>query len=194
MKKGHPTLAPPTEETVATEQGALDYTLTRKRVRNLNLRVRADGSVAVSAPGRMPRREVERFLREKAGWVRAQQQKMAARPAPAPCRYTKEECLALFTAASDAVFPLFADLLGGQKPQIKVREMTSRWGVCHIKKRSITLNTRLAEKPPTAIEYVVLHEYVHFLHPNHGPGFHAEMARLMPDYRQRRQLLRASGD
>lgn len=34
--------------------GGIDYTLTRRRVRNLNLRVRADGSVAVSAPARVP--------------------------------------------------------------------------------------------------------------------------------------------
>ena len=46
------------------------------------------------------------------------------------------------------------------------------------------------EKPLPAQEYVVLHEYVHFLHPNHGPAFHAEMARLMPDDKARRRLLR----
>ncbi|MDL2295110.1 DUF45 domain-containing protein, partial [Ruminococcaceae bacterium OttesenSCG-928-D13] len=31
------------------------------------------------------------------------------------------------------------------------------------------------------------------LHPNHQSGFHAEMARLMPDYRDRRKLLRQGG-
>ena len=45
-------------------------------------------------------------------------------------------------------------------------------------------------KPRAALEYVVLHEYVHFLHPNHQAGFHAEMARLMPDYLARRALLK----
>ncbi len=182
--------APPTEEHLATPQGGIVYTLTRKRVRNLNLRVRADGSVAVSAPPRMAKREIEAFLLAKAPWVHKQQAAMAARPPEAPCRHTKEECLALFTAVSDAVFPLFADLLGGKKPDVRVREMSSRWGVCHTKKRRLVFNTRLAEKPRPAVEYVVLHEYVHFLHPNHGPAFHAEMARLMPDYKQRRKLLR----
>ncbi|MDL2254148.1 M48 family metallopeptidase [Ruminococcaceae bacterium OttesenSCG-928-I18] len=177
------------QERLETPEGTLFYVLTRKRVRNLNLRVRADASVAVSAPSRMPKREIETFLREKARWIQKTQDKMRQKPEELPCRYTDEQCLALFTAVSDRVYPLFADLLP-QKPQIAVREMKSRWGSCHLKKRKITLNKRLAEKPSAALEYVVLHEYVHFLHPNHGGGFHAEMARLMPDYKERRKLLR----
>ena len=173
-----------------TPNGVISYTLTRKKVRNLNLRIKTDGAVCVSAPQRMPLSEIEGFLLQKSAWI-AHHTACAKQAEPkAPCPYTKEECLALFTAVSDSIFPLFADLLQGEKPTIRVREMKTRWGVCHISKRTITLNTRLAEKSPQALEYVVLHEYVHFLHPNHQAGFHAEMARLMPDYRQRRKLLR----
>lgn len=178
---------------VDTPVGEICYSLTRKKVRNLNVRVQENGTVAVSAPLRMPQREIDSFIQSRAGWIHKHSSRFAARPAPQPCAYTKEQCLALFMQVSDRVFPLFEDLLGGQKPQIKVREMKTRWGVCHPAKRTITLNTRLAEKPPEALEYVVLHEYVHFLHPNHQEGFHAEMARLMPDYKQRRKLLRAGG-
>ncbi len=115
---------------------------------------------------------------------------LLSRPPAAPCLYTKQQCLALFGPISDAIFPLFASLLGGQKPVLKVRDMKSRWGSCNPKTRTITLNMRLAEKPPALQEYVILHEYVHFLHPDHQRGFHAEMARLMPDYKARRKLLR----
>ncbi|MDL2324232.1 M48 family metallopeptidase [Ruminococcaceae bacterium OttesenSCG-928-A16] len=177
-------------EEIVTSQGRLTYTLTRKKVRNLNLRIKPNGQLMVSAPLRMPLRDIEGFIREKAGWIVKNQAKMASQPPPVPARYTKAECLELFTVISDRIFPLFAGLLGGQKPTLKVREMTSRWGVCHTTKRTIVLNTRLAEKPTAAIEYVILHEYVHFLHPNHQEGFHAEMARLMPDYKERRKLLR----
>ncbi len=178
------------QKVLQTPAGAVEYTLVRKRVRNLNLRVRADGQVMVSAPMRMPEAEIEIFLEDKAGWIEKNRRQMLEKPVPMPCRYTKEECLEIFTAVSDAVFPLFADLLQGKKPVIRVREMKTRWGVCNVKKRTITLNMRLAEKPRAALEYVVLHEYVHFLHPNHQAPFHAEMARLMPDYRERRKLLK----
>lgn len=176
--------------TLKTLAGDIPYTLTRKKVRNVNLRVKPGGAVVVSAPPHMPQREIETFLRGKAAWIQHHRANMLAVPPPAPCRYTREECLALFTLVSDAIFPLFADVLEGRKPTLRVREMKTRWGVCHPQKRVITLNTRLAEKPRAALEYVVLHEYVHFIHPNHQAGFHAEMERLMPDYRQRRKLLR----
>ena len=177
-------------EFLETSEGVVEYTLTRKSVKNLNLRVRTDGRVLVSAPFRMPRRSIEGFIRLKAAWIFQTRAKMQAKPPPAPGRYSNEECLALFTRLSDEIFPLFSELLGGKKPTIKVREMKSRWGVCNIRTRCLTFNTRLAEKPLAVAEYVVLHEYVHFLHPNHQAGFHAEMARLMPDYLQRRKLLR----
>lgn len=178
-------------EQIETRHGLLQYTLTRKRVRNLNLRIQRDGRLTISAPMRLPQQEIEKFIRQKSGWIVKHQAEMAAKPAPAPCRYSKEECLALFAPVNDRIFPLFADILQGEKPLLQVREMSSRWGVCHITKRVIVLNTRLAEKPMAAIEYVMLHEYVHFLHSNHQAGFHAEMERLMPDYKERRKLLNA---
>ncbi len=177
------------EEKLTTPYGELRYSFCRKRVKNLNVRIRPDGSVAVSAPLRMPKREIEGFLLQKAPWVLRTCGQMQNRPAEGPCRYTDEECRRLFTAVSDQIYPLFAGILP-QKPEIRVREMKSRWGSCHMAKRRITLNKRLAERPRPALEYVVLHEYVHFLHPNHGAGFHAEMARLMPDYKERRKLLK----
>ena len=188
-KKGAVT-RPPTHETVQTPLGAIEYTLTHKRVRNLNLRVRTDGTVAASAPTRMPKAEVARFVAAKAEWIVQNRNALLQRPPATPCPYSKEACLARFTEISERIFPLFASLLGGQRPRLKVREMKTRWGTCNINTHTITLNTRLMEKTPALQEYVVLHEYVHFLHPNHQPPFHAEMARLMPDYKQRRKQLR----
>ena len=179
-----------TPEVLSTHWGEIPYTLTHKRVRNLNLRIRSDGTVHVSAPMRTPRRYIDTFLATKTDWILENRKKMLEKAMPLPSVYTKEQCLAIYTAVSDSIFPLFSDVLGGEKPTLKVREMRTRWGVCNLKTRTITLNTRLADKPRAALEYVVLHEYVLFTHPNHQAGFHAEMARLMPDYKQRRKLLK----
>lgn len=181
---------PPEKRLLQTPGGAVDYTLTRKRVRNLNLRVRRDGSVAVSAPTRMPVMEIERFLATKADWVVAHRETLLNRKPEASCTVDRQTCEALFRGISDEIFPLFSEVLEGQKPTLRLREMKSRWGSCNPCTRTITLNTHLAEKPRAAVEYVILHEYVHFIHPNHQAPFHAEMARLMPDYRQRKKLLR----
>ncbi len=188
-KSGVKTVTTETRTLIAAN-GPITYTLSRKNVRNINLRVRADGSVAVSAPLRMPMHTIDGFLREKAAWVETNRATQLNKSPAVPCRYTKPECVALFSRISDDIFPLFADLLGDKKPALKVRDMKTRWGVCNVQTRTLTFNMRLAEKPAAVQEYVVLHEYVHFLHPDHGPGFHAEMARLMPDYKARRKALR----
>ena len=92
---------------------------------------------------------------------------------------------------SAQVFPCFSGVLGGVRPTLKVRRMKTRWGVCMPGKRQITLNLRLAEKPLAAVEYVVVHEYAHFVHCDHSPAFWAVVARILPDYKARRALLRA---
>ena len=116
--------------------GGIRYELTRKRVKNLNIRVREDGTVAVSIPLRTSAEAADRFVAARAAWVQQAQARARrrslqdARPLP-----DKETALAHFTAMSEKVYPAFAGVLGGQKPTIKVRSMTSRWGVCHMAKR-----------------------------------------------------------
>ena len=165
------------QETQLRTAGGIQYELTRKRVKNLNIRVREDGTVAVSVP-----------LRTSAEAARERAVRRAAKEArPLP---DKETALAYFTAMSDKVYPAFAGVLGGHKPVIKVRSMTSRWGVCFMAKRQITFALQLYNMPPAAQIYVVVHEYCHFLQPNHSPAFWAEVEKLLPDWKARRALLK----
>ena len=60
----------------------------------------------------------------------------------------------------------------------------------HYRQGYITLNTALARCPEFLRDYVALHELVHFLHHDHGPGFYAAMDARMPDWRKRRQELK----
>ena len=174
--------------------GGVRYEFKRKRVKNINLRVRADGSVDVSAPLGAPLAQVDAFVAGRARWIEAARVRALARgeEEQRPCSVSREDALALFTQVSDAVFPLFAQVLNGQRPVLKVRQMKTRWGVCVPAKRQITFSLRLAEKPRAAVEYVVLHEYAHFVRADHSPAFWAVVARYMPDYKARRRLLAPS--
>lgn len=174
--------------------GGVRYEFKRKRVKNINLRVRADGSVAVSAPLGAPLAQVDAFVAGRARWIEAARVRALARgeEEQRPCSVSREDALALFTQVSDAVFPLFAQVLNGQRPVLKVRQMKTRWGVCVPAKRQITFSLRLAEKLRAAVEYVVLHEYAHFVRADHSPAFWAVVARYMPDYKARRRLLAPS--
>lgn len=93
------------------------------------------------------------------------------------------------TRALDRVLPL-VEPLGVTRPALQARYMTSRWGSCHWTRGKIVLNTALAALPEELMDYVALHELVHFLHPNHGPGFYAVMDRLMPDWKEKRARLK----
>lgn len=173
--------------------GGVQYEFVRKRVKNINLRVRADGSVAVSAPAYLPAAQADAFVAGRAQWIEQARRRALARAEreQRPCAFTPQQALALFTQISDEIFPLFAGVLGGRRPTLKVRRMKTRWGVCVPAKRQITFSLRLAEQPRAAIEYVVLHEYAHFVRADHSPAFWAVVERLMPDYKARRSLLRA---
>lgn len=80
---------------------------------------------------------------------------------------------------------------GYDRPKIAVREMQSRWGSLSPSKR-MTLNARLIETPRSCIEYVVVHELCHLVYRNHTPEFFKLLARLMPDWRARKQRLESA--
>ena len=70
-------------------------------------------------------------------------------------------------------------------PQIKLRMMKSQWGNCKPTLGQITLNKRLIHYPVEFIEYVILHEFAHFVHPNHSKAFYELIEAYMPDYKER---------
>ena len=132
----------------------IPYELTRKKVKRLNLHIRRDGTVAVSIPWSYTVGFADAFVTEQAQWIREavslQLRRNARNDQPLP---SQAEALACFTAMSDKVYPAFAGVLGGQKPTIKVRDMTSRWGVCYMKRRQITFALQLYNMPPAAQIY-----------------------------------------
>lgn len=74
-------------------------------------------------------------------------------------------------------------------PEVKIRDMKSRWGSCTPAKNSITLNKKLIHYPFEFIEYVILHEFVHFIQPNHSKSFYNIIENYMPDYKKRMELV-----
>lgn len=75
-------------------------------------------------------------------------------------------------------------------PAVRFRKMVATYGNCRKDRGVITFNLRLVYAPRTAIAYVVMHELVHMLHPDHSSRFYAALSLRMPDHRERKQLLR----
>lgn len=214
----------------------IGYTLERKRVKNINLRIRPDGSVYVSAAPFVPQSAIDRLILSNAqavlaGIRRAEEikaraggdgealifgvrypvevcagKKNTAELTPSTVRVTlkdvqdeaargraldkllREECVRAVTDCCERVYPRFRDM-GVAWPEIRFRRMTGRWGSCQPSRGVITFATGLVHARAECTEYVVTHEFCHFIHPDHSPAFHALMTRLMPDWRARKKLL-----
>ena len=75
-------------------------------------------------------------------------------------------------------------------PLISLPYMTSRWGSCTPSKASIRISLRLIHYPPVCLDYVLLHEYVHMLVPDHSAAFYANVRARMPEYKKAIRLLK----
>ena len=59
----------PASYTIQLHTHTLTYELTRKAVKNINLRIRSDGSVHVSAAPRVPLAQIETFLQKNSAFI-----------------------------------------------------------------------------------------------------------------------------
>lgn len=222
----------------------IKWLLTRKKVKNVNMRIKPDGIVYISASGRVPIGYIEDFIRQKSGLIFASLERFAVRAA-APelpeadkeyrdgdtvccfgdyytlriiidteISYASEEsvvvgdkeivvavrygnragkvlekfCAAeterLFQSLNERTCAVFGEK-GYSVPlaELQIRKMTSRWGSCHISDGKIVINSRLALYPKICAEYVFVHEYAHFIVPNHSEAFYAVVADIMPNYK-----------
>jgi len=82
-----------------------------------------------------------------------------------------------------------------QCPEIPFRILRRKsvWGTFNPRKRSIVYNINLAQVPLDCVQYVVLHEMTHQYIPAHNADFYRKMAVFMPDWKERRTLLKQFG-
>lgn len=76
-----------------------------------------------------------------------------------------------------------------KRPEIYIRNMSTRWGSCNIGKHRIGLNVQLMKKDIKCIDQVVLHEVAHFVSPDHSERFYDVLDKLMPDWKDRKNEL-----
>lgn len=87
------------------------------------------------------------------------------------------------------MFKRWRGRLGVEAREFRIKRMRTKWGSCSTRAGRIWLNVELARRPQRCIEYLVVHELVHLLEPNHGPRFVALMDRHLPSWRKLRSVL-----
>lgn len=219
----------------------ISYELVRKNVKNINLRIKPEGTVHVSAHRCVPVKYIDSFVASKGEvicsaletfkekqkdtpkrkeyvdgehfsvmgqdlilmvaegaervevrdgflYLRVKDKANIAQKQKAVEKWMRNLAKQIFEEISQEIYPLFQPY-GVTFPLLKMRTMRARWGSCHYNKGTIVLNTRLIEAPRESIEYVVLHEYAHFIHPNHSKAFYDLVAGFMPDWKERKKRL-----
>ena len=176
---------------VKFENTIIEYSLIRKNVKNINLRLKSDGSVVVSASRNVSAKYVDDFVMRKGQFICDALQRVEIRKNNVPQEkpmLTADDCEMLNHICKE-IYPLFGEY-NIPYPEIKIKYLKSMWGSCRPTQGIITLSSRLIYTPRKCMEYVVLHEFAHFIHPNHSKEFYCLLSQLMPDYKERIQELK----
>ncbi len=218
------------------------YDLQRKKVKNINLRIKPDGHISLSANNAVPQAVIDSFLISRSELILSALERYEeyAKNAPLPIefvdsehvtllgkrfelkiveakknsvalvdgniqislkdtqdketakkqfeRYKQEKCRKIVTDICEYTYPAFSEF-NIPYPTIRFRRMRTRWGSCNSTKHSLNFNLMLIEVPIECIEYVVMHEFVHFLHPDHSKNFYNTLSHFMPDWKDRKKKL-----
>lgn len=88
-----------------------------------------------------------------------------------------------------ALIDKYCEIVGVHIKSWKIKKMKSvRW-LAHITKKSITINLELMKKPQEALEYIIVHELVHFLEKNHTKRFYALVEHFLPVWKEYKKKL-----
>ena len=177
----------------------VDIEVRRSRRRSIGLEVRPDGSVILRVPNRLSKRDALAFLQTKEAWLRKCLDQVEERESFAEAAglepLTEEELSAL-TKAARAYFTekcaWLAPVVGVDYGRISIRHQKTRWGSCSTK-GNLNFNCLLMLAPEDVRDYVVVHELCHRKEMNHSNAFWAEVARVVPDYREKECWLKENG-
>lgn len=181
---------------------------TSTRARHLRITIKSSGECVVTIPKRMPMVLVNRFVAEKAEWIRAKQAEwirakqeevgkrgvggwgsgvVGAENLPPMRKYAdvKQESLRFATQRVEAMNASF----GFSYKAIRVRNQKTRWGSCS-RRGNLNFNYRILYLPPHLADYIVVHELCHLKEFHHGKKFWDLVARVFPNHQELRKELR----
>ena len=103
-------------------------------------------------------------------------------------KWYKEQASTLFQEHLDKMYNKFSKRI--PYPSLKIRKMKSRWGVCNIRTKTITLNLELMKRDTKYLDYVIVHELSHLIHGDHSASFWKLVGENMPEYKKYREEMK----
>jgi len=103
-------------------------------------------------------------------------------------KWYKKQMVDLFQNRLETNYQRFEEKI--PYPNLKIRNMKTRWGVCNKKDKTITLNSNLMKYSVDKLDYVIIHELSHFIHFDHSSNFWDLVSKYQKDYKKMRKQLR----
>ena len=100
-------------------------------------------------------------------------------------KWLKENAKHIFTQVTADT----AKRMGVTYKSVGVNSARSRWGSC-TGENAIHFTFRLLYAPKEVVEYVIVHELAHTKHHNHSKAFWLEVAKFVPDWKDKRAWLK----
>ena len=160
----------------------------KKNIKSLTIRVNHDCEVIVTAPKFLSDFYIKEIIDKKQSWINkllSKCKKNLYLGKSYEIEFSEEfyfnEAKVLFNRLIRKYYPYI------NKPinKVRIKKMNSRWGSCNYSKGYINLNVYLIKYDIKFIEYVILHELTHLIHPNHSKDFYNFIEDIMPDYKER---------
>lgn len=102
-------------------------------------------------------------------------------------KFYLQECERLFAIRVEDAKKVIVDV---PNFRLRLRKMKTRWGVCNVRDKIITLNTELLKRDIDLLDYVIIHEMCHFYEANHSARFWQKVEKYYPNYKLARKRLR----
>lgn len=168
------------------------YQIIKNDRKTIAIQIKPDGQVVVRCPKRIRVEEARRFVESKADWI---EKHLTKRLHQDVAKYTPKELEQLREQTRKLVTERvrhYAPIIGVTYGKIAIRTQHTRWGSCS-SKGNLNFNCLLALVPARILDYVVVHELCHRKELNHSDRFWKEVERILPDYKERKEWLKASG-
>lgn len=169
----------------------IEIQVKRSSRRALSLQVTREGQVVVRCPLSTTKEQIQAFVDEHRQWIGENleqvKRRLASRPVMTPEQVWKAKSLARITLSAKVRY--WAAKMGVTYGTISIRQQATRWGSCS-SRGNLNFNWTLILTPEPLQDYVVVHELAHRLEMNHSDRFWKIVESQIPDYRERRNLLK----
>ena len=103
-------------------------------------------------------------------------------------KWYKKQAKIIFKKHFDENYQRFSEKI--PYPSLKIRKMSSRWGVCNTKLITVTLNLELIKRDTKYLDYVIIHELSHLIEANHSSSFWKIVEKNCPNYKEIRKEMK----